>query len=514
MQELAVYGRTGPFGTNERAFYIPHLRTKLPDGNSLLQRDEAEGKAYDDTRQTERERMAEEDERTVSNNGVGGDGLPDTKSLEEDLRRNKSGADRRMLQTIFDSSPDFDVGIEEIVEVDDEGEGSNDDDDDGVVGSIERPVEDMVVSTKQEVEDDKIRGPPPTTTDSKIAKEDTIVDTTFVNDTPIDTNTDDKTNDNNTSDDATTTPSEQQSNEAARIITSIAKPIATGDWSKLPRRNPNRPDPKDNPIFQRFRKYGVVALPNPPGTLATDDNNTGRPREERAPSATRPPFPSDEYFVGIWRLQSTPGGPSVDERRLMGEALVGVEASTSENLVLRADGLTAGGPILDEENRQRAAGGTWRFFQAEWVGGDEDGDGDGDGGLRLTTRLSIRLVIPPKKDKILVMEGEVKRGGVSSPLSLSEANLRDMRSLTPSIGMIPDATEPPTANDPRTKGNTPNDEDSFLQCSGEVWVEDAVPGKNGDRNRTRLGKFSLLKMKDRNPNEYVYTIPAPEKYQD
>ena len=125
--------------------------------------------------------------------------------------------------------------------------------------------------------------------------------------------------------------------------------------------------------------------------------------------------------------------------------------------------------------------------------------------------MNIRLVIPPKKDKILVMEGEVKRGGVSSPLSLSEANLRDMRSLSPSIGITPTETtsEPPTPPAP-----TAGTEDSILQCTGEVWVEDAVPGKGGDRNRTRLAKFSMLKLKERNPNEYVYTIPAPKKYQD
>jgi len=52
-----------------------------------------------------------------------------------------------------------------------------------------------------------------------------------------------------------------QSDQAAKIIGSIAKPISTGDWSKLPRRNADRPDPADNPIFQKFRKFGTVSLP-------------------------------------------------------------------------------------------------------------------------------------------------------------------------------------------------------------------------------------------------------------
>jgi len=206
----------------------------------------------------------------------------------------------------------------------------------------------------------------------------------------------------------------------------------------------------------------------------------------------------------------------------MGELLdlemEGVDASASENLILRADGRTAGGPILDVENKQRAAGGTWRFFQAEWVGENDDDDDDDDleGGngaseSRVTTRLNVRLVIPPKKDKVLVMEGEVKRGGVSSALSSSEANLKEMRSLSSSIDMMPDTADDGDTPPPQT---AMDDQTFFLQCTGQVWVEDAVAGKGGERNRSMLGKFSMLKMKDRNPNEYVYTVPAPKKYQD
>jgi len=200
----------------------------------------------------------------------------------------------------------------------------------------------------------------------------------------------------------------------------------------------------------------------------------------------------------------------------MGELLdlemEGVDASASENLILRADGRTAGGPILDVENKQRAAGGTWRFFQAEYIGENDDDDdlegGNGASESRVTTRLNVRLVIPPKKDKVLVMEGEVKRGGVSSAFSSSEANLKEMRSLSSSIDMMPDSVDDGDVPPPQTAT------DGFLQCTGQVWVEDAVAGKGGDRNRSMLGKFSMLKMKDRNPNEYVYTVPAPKKFQD
>ena len=78
---------------------------------------------YDNARQKERERTAEEDERRLAR-GDDKVGLPDTASLEEDLRKNRSGADRRMLQTIFDSSPDFEVGIDEVAVDNDGGDGT------------------------------------------------------------------------------------------------------------------------------------------------------------------------------------------------------------------------------------------------------------------------------------------------------------------------------------------------------------------------------------------------------
>ena len=40
-------------GVSEQAFYIPHLRTKLPDGNEQLQEEEEQEKNYDDKRRNE-----------------------------------------------------------------------------------------------------------------------------------------------------------------------------------------------------------------------------------------------------------------------------------------------------------------------------------------------------------------------------------------------------------------------------------------------------------------------------
>jgi len=509
MQELAVYGRTGPFGTTERAFYIPHLKSLLPSGNSLLTRDEIRGKEYDASRRMEQERMAERDEME----GIeGGGSSPSTQTLEEDLRRNKSGADRRMLQTIFDSSPDFEVGIGET---DEDQRKENDDGKKTNVVAVDRTATKApVVLDNDEFALQAARAV------AEARKKTTVVDASVIdvvddndNDTPsedtiieasIISSTDDvpplKTTDDDGEDD-----DERRSDKAAEIIGSIAKPIATGDWTKLPRRK-DIPSPEDNPIFQQFRKYGTVTIPS--STVGSNaDAIVGRPRETRY-QKRKPSFPSDEYFVGIWRLQSTPSGPSIDERRLMGLIMPeNDDTSQSENLILRADGLIAGGPILDEVNKQRAAGGTWRFFQAEYIGDDGEEEEGEERETRITTRLKVRLVIPPKKDRVLVMEGEVKRGPRSTPTGTSEANIRDMRSRTSTFSTIAGNN-----GGGGTAGRDGEEEETVLHCSGEVWVEDATG--RGNKNRSFLGKFSLLKLKERDPNEYVYTIPAPKKIQD
>jgi len=532
MQELAVYGRTGPFGTTERAFYIPHLKSALPGGNSILTRDEIRGREYDASRRLEQERMAERDEMEgVSSSSSS----PSTQTLEEDLRKNKSGADRRMLQTIFDSSPDFDVGIGEIGEVDEnERKGDDDGKTDGSKAKKKKTVDRIATKAPVISDGDEFALQAARAAAAARKTDSSVVDISVVtvDDNDIDEPSKDTIIDASTTASTDNVPSldsssssedgddEHQSDKAAEIIGSIAKPIATGDWSK---RNKGKviPSPEDNPIFQQFRQYGTVTTPG--GTAESVGNNVGRPRETRY-QKRKPPFPSDEYFVGIWRLQSTPNGPSIDEKRLMG--LTSEEdgpSSLSENLILRADGRIAGGPVLDEVNNQRAAGGTWRFFQAEWIGDNKDLGGASDEEMerKISTRLKVRLVIPPKKDRVLVMEGEVKRGPISTPSGTSEANLRDMRSRTSSFSTMAgnkgegglgdggETTTPPTAGG---GGGGDGEEETVLHCSGEVWVEDATG--QGNKNRSYLGKFSLLKLKERNPNEYVYTIPAPRKIQD
>ncbi|KAL3918181.1 MAG: hypothetical protein SGILL_004359 [Bacillariaceae sp.] len=210
------------------------------------------------------------------------------------------------------------------------------------------------------------------------------------------------------------------------------------------------PPVEDNPIFKAYRE----------GTLVPKDETP-----KKKPKVLGP-YPGSDHFVGIWKIVDSPTGFEVD----------GTSENTSENLILRVDGTTAGGPTLDLENKHKAAGGTWKFSP------QENGD----------VLLRIRLVIPPEKQRILVMEGRVQRIG-------SEAG---MRPASRTFG-IPEVEE-------RAKVST-EEEMNLMTCSGKVHIEDAITKKN----KETIGDFSLMKLhgpKDR--SEYTITIPRPVQSSD
>ena len=459
IKELAVYGRTAPMGIIEHSFYVPHLRTKFPEGSQLLSEEEEKGKEYDANRRLEQERLAEEEEmeweqreqqQSENDGSIGKAPFVDVNenSFEKDLQQLRSSADRRLLQTIFDSSPDLETDFESLDVIKD----ANDE-----IENVEKDISDTTIIDDLEVDDvAEIMSTESVQEDNQILQDDKQL--------------------------SNGEPREDESSLDQResIIRSIEKPIAKGDFSSLSAKKKNKPDPKDNPIFQNWKERM--------------SQNAAKLKEEVRP--TLPPFPSDEHFVGIWRLMTTPSGPSIDEERLMGA--LDTDPSASENLILRVDGTTAGGPILDTQNQHRASGGTWKFFQAEFIGKTES-DSDID---RVQTRLRIRLVIPPEKDRVLVMEGEVKQGAVPSAYSISQENMNQLRSSA-SFGMSPQKSTTEANQEKKD-----NKDDVFFQCSGEAWVEDRS-GK-----RSKLGPFSLLKMKTRSQNEYTYTIPAPKRHQD
>jgi len=424
LKELAVYGRTGPMGTSEQAFYIPHLRTKLPDGNAQLRKEEEQGKSYNNIRRSEEEIKMDYD---GFNEG------DEAQSFEKEMASFKSTADRRMLQTVYDLSPDEAEEVGDIAET---------------IQAESREELKTIESTK------------PTVISSKVIK-----------------NKESRPRSEMVKDEASGARPER----TEEIIGSIAKPITTGNWSNEDKKQ-EKPLPQDNPILKNWR----------------DRITSAGKVQESAPRKILSPYPSDEHFAGIWRLISAPGGALMDEEDLL-EAMAG-DTKSKENLILRIDGTTAGGPILDVENGHRAAGGTWKFFQAEWCGEDEE-----DGAERqIQTRLRIRLLIPPSKTSVLVMEGEVKRGSIVSPESISKDNARELFSSS-SFGMNKMADRSEDTDEP--------DDESYMFVSGEAWVENA-PGAGDIQKRSRLGRFSLMKRKDRNPDQYQYTIPAPTRYQD
>lgn len=107
-------------------------------------------------------------------------------------------------------------------------------------------------------------------------------------------------------------------------------------------------------------------------------------------------------------------------------------------------------------------------------------------------RLRIRLIIPPKKERILVMEGSLEKASMSGDFALASSTFG-----------IPALEE---------RAARANDEiEDLLYCSGNVWIEDAISGLN----RVEIGKFSLLKLNvPTHPSQFTITIPRPIRNQD
>jgi hypothetical protein len=137
----------------------------------------------------------------------------------------------------------------------------------------------------------------------------------------------------------------------------------------------------DNPVFKAYKD----------GTLVPKEKSVLKGKKKELG-----PYPSRDHFTGIWRVVTSPTGFPAQE----------ATDETSENLILRVDGRTAGGPILDAETNQKAAGGTWKMLE------EDNGD----------VKLRIRMVIPPKKDRILEMTGLVNRMNLSTDVTIPMAS--------------------------------------------------------------------------------------------
>eukprot|EP00557_Chaetoceros_sp_GSL56_P006296 CAMPEP_0176500174 /NCGR_PEP_ID=MMETSP0200_2-20121128/13372_1 /TAXON_ID=947934 /ORGANISM="Chaetoceros sp., Strain GSL56" /LENGTH=735 /DNA_ID=CAMNT_0017898747 /DNA_START=327 /DNA_END=2534 /DNA_ORIENTATION=- len=440
IRELAVYGRTGPMGTSEQAFYIPHLRTQLPSGNAVLQREEKDNAQYDKMRRSEQEMKLDNDDFNMTD---------EEQRFEKQMANFKSTADRRMLETVYDLSPSEADKVDEIA--------------DSLREESMRELEEMQEKLESNISNDS----------------DSIIDI----DIDIDSDSDSNSDNNRLSNVDATIKTNSKTEE---IIRSIAKPVSTGEWSTYSEKKKNKPSPEDNPILQNWKNRKVMAM-------ADSEINT--------PRKILSPYPSNEHFAGIWSIVSTPTGTIANEQDYLGGE---GDPSSNENLILRIDGSIAGGPILDAVNRHRAAGGNWKFFQAEWCGESDDNNAN-PSNRGIQTRLRIRLVIPPSKTKVLVMEGEVKRGGKNtfSVESVSRENARELFSSS-SFRMNR------IADDGLLSKN--DDDESYLYVSGEAWVEDVHDSDK--QKRSKLGRFAMVKNQNRRPDQYSYTIPPPTRYQD
>jgi hypothetical protein len=103
-------------------------------------------------------------------------------------------------------------------------------------------------------------------------------------------------------------------------------------------------------------------------------------------------------------------------------------------------------------------------------------------------------VVPPKKEKILVLEGEIRRGQYSS---FAKQNIRELERLSTFSIPQTEATRNPDADDADTS--------LIIHCVGEMWIETASPKT---RQRKKLGNFSLMKLPDPKPSQIRYSIPS------
>lgn len=114
-------------------------------------------------------------------------------------------------------------------------------------------------------------------------------------------------------------------NRIQNIVSSRAKVQSEKELAK-PK---NKPPIEENEVFRKYKEGTLAPQPKAP-----------------APAPKLPPFPSREHCVGFWKVIQSPTGFDVEQ----------TDSSRSDNLVCRVDGTTAGGPILDQESRQKAAG--------------------------------------------------------------------------------------------------------------------------------------------------------------
>ena len=255
-------------------------------------------------------------------------------------------------------------------------------------------------------------------------------------------------------------------------------------------RKKEKPSIADNAVFAKYKNGSLVQPQQLPSATTTTTS---------APSL--PPFPSRQHCTGFWRVLSSPTGFAGPDEG---------DASRSDNLILRVDGTIAGGPILDPGTNQKASGGTWTLQL------DPSSE-------RTTATLRINLILPPKKERVLVLEGPLvmeeqpqPRTLVALPTMASNTfgiPVLEERAARAAAAMADDDDDELLLSDPQN-GNTNDAQDkqpSRIVCQGAVWVEDAET----HRNRDTIGTFSIVKLDTpTDPRQFTITIPRNVRNQD
>jgi len=243
------------------------------------------------------------------------------------------------------------------------------------------------------------------------------------------------------------------------------------------------PNIEDNPIFKRLRE----GKPQ----ITAQGQTSVQPLDSSSTEEALPPYPSDPHFTGIWRIVSSPFGSS----SLEGDGL----SSGSDNFIFRVDGGVAGGPILNAEYQQKAAGGSWKFFQAQLRKSNSD---EVSASPITQTRLRVRLLVPPEKSQTLVIEGEINRIVSPDADDMSSSNTWRVASGGMLDGMSGKLIQDEDNVDAKlSRGQS---QDAMIFCRGEAWLEDTEDGSN----RKKLGPIALMKLKTPDRNKLIYTVPA------
>merc|ERR1719401_108083 len=266
------------------------------------------------------------------------------------------------------------------------------------------------------------------------------------------------------------------------------------------------PSIEDNPIFQRLWK----GQPQ----VTSQGQNTALALDGTPPDEPLLPYPSNGHFVGPWRVVLSPFGTE-DTTSILEDK----ESKSSDNFILRVDGQVMGGPILDEQYRQKAAGGEWKQFQAirrkETVTNQKSDFVEDVSKISASppvatqTRLRIRLLVPPQKKRCLVMEGEVTRLVMPGGPSDDSSDGWKIASGGFLNGMLQNINADDHVEFKQSGGGGKDDNEGLLYCAGEAWMEDA--DSNG-ANRKKVGPFSLMKLKKIDRKNLIYTVDFSRPY--